>query len=193
MRVEIAAAMNRASRWVAGSLLLPCWLGIAGGAPASAAPAPTLDASPELAAEVGRMAKVGSCFSPAFSPDGLQIAFVSNLSGLPQVWTVAADGGWPRQVTALDDQVGGVAWSPDGRWLAFTVAPGGGLNTQVYLARPDGREVRRGTDGGKGNNQPHRRGHDGRPPLLGSHPPPPPAIAPHSLQGAGGRPRKSPS
>ena len=124
--------MKRASRWLAWSLLLSCWLGAVRGA---AAAGPDV----QLAAEVGRMAKVGSCSSPAFSPDGLQIAFVSNLSGLPQVWTVAADGGWPQPVTALDDHVGQVRWSPDGSWLAFSLAPGGGMNTQVYVVRPDGK------------------------------------------------------
>ena len=31
-----------------------------------------------------------------------------------------------------------VEWSPDGKWLAMLVAPGGGLNQQVYLMHPDG-------------------------------------------------------
>ena len=48
--------------------------------------------------------------------------------------------------------VGGVTWSPDGKWLAFSLAPGGGMNQQVYLVRPDGTEMRRLTDGGKDNN-----------------------------------------
>ncbi|MDP9121623.1 MAG: hypothetical protein M3O15_09710 [Acidobacteriota bacterium] len=68
---------------------------------------------------MARMAKVGFCGSPSFSPDGRRLAFVTNLTGNPQVWTVAAEGGWPELVTALDDQVGRVTWSPDGRWLGF--------------------------------------------------------------------------
>ncbi|MGH9324144.1 MAG: S9 family peptidase, partial [Vicinamibacteria bacterium] len=68
------------------------------------------------------------------------------------VWIVPSEGGWPSMVTALDDPVGGVAWSPDGEWLAISVAPGGGMNQQVYLVRPDGTGLRRLTDGGKENN-----------------------------------------
>ena len=106
----------------------------------------------ELERTVTMMAKVGSCSSPIFSPDGKRVAFLSNMTGSPQLFVIPADGGWPEQVTALDDPVGGVAWSPDGRWLAISVAPGGGLNSQIYVLRPDGTELRRLTDGGKDNN-----------------------------------------
>ena len=61
----------------------------------------------------------------------------------PQIWSVAVDGGWPVQLTALDDPVGFVTWSPDGKWLAFSLAPGGGMNSQVFLVRPDGTGMRR--------------------------------------------------
>ncbi len=102
---------------------------------------------------VATMARVGRCASPSFSPDGDRLAFVSDLSGLPQVWTVAVAGGWPDRVTALDDQVSAVSWSPNGAWLAFTLAPGGGLNEQIYVVRPDGTSLRRLTDGGKETNR----------------------------------------
>jgi dipeptidyl aminopeptidase/acylaminoacyl peptidase len=101
---------------------------------------------------VALMAKIGACSSPSFSPDGSRIAFVSDLTGIPQVWTVATEGGWPEQVTALDDQVAGVRWSPDGTWLAFGLAPGGGMNSQIYVVRPDGSGLRRLTAGGQDNN-----------------------------------------
>ncbi|MBI3004291.1 MAG: S9 family peptidase [Ignavibacteriales bacterium] len=98
------------------------------------------------------MAKIGACTSPTFSPDGKTIAFVWNITGVPQIWTVAALGGWPNLVTSLDDPVGGVRWSPDGNWLAFSLAPGGGMNQQIYVIRADGTDLRRITDGGKDNN-----------------------------------------
>lgn len=106
----------------------------------------------DLETVVALAASIGSCTSPGFSPDGARVAFVSDLSGSPQVWTVAATGGWPDQVTALSDQVRAVAWSPDGAWLACSVAPGGGMNQQVYLVHPDGTGLRRLTDGGTETN-----------------------------------------
>jgi Tol biopolymer transport system component len=65
---------------------------------------------------------------------------------------MAASGGFPQRVTALDDPVGIVRWSPDGQWLALSLAPGGGMNQQVYLIRPDGTELRLLTAGGRDNN-----------------------------------------
>jgi dipeptidyl aminopeptidase/acylaminoacyl peptidase len=106
----------------------------------------------ELTATVTRMARVGSCFSPSFSPDGRNLAVICDLSGTPQVWTTPSSGGWPTQVTALEDPVTRVEWAPTGNWLAISVAPGGGMNTQIYLLRPDGSGLKRYSQGGKDNN-----------------------------------------
>lgn len=116
----------------------------------------------DIEASVARMAKIRSAWSPTFSPDGERLAFVSDLTGVPQLWTVATEGGWPDLVTVLDDPVGGVTWSPDGEWLAFSLAPGGGMNGQVYLVRTDGTGLARLTDGGKDNNWLGGWSHDGR-------------------------------
>ncbi len=112
----------------------------------------SLSAQDDFERSVALMGRIGSATSPSFSPDGKTLAFVSNLNGVPQVWTMPASGGFPTLVTAFDDPVGFVTWSPDGKWLAFNVAPGGGFNEQIYVARPDGSELRRLTEGGKENN-----------------------------------------
>ncbi len=106
----------------------------------------------DLAAAVTRMARVGRASSPTFSPDGKRIAFVSDLSGVPQVWVAPAGGGFPLMVTSGDDPVSVVKWSPNSDELAFTIAPGGGMNTQIYVIKPDGTALRRLTAGGKDNN-----------------------------------------
>ena len=98
------------------------------------------------------MAKVGRCWSPSFSPDGQELAFVSDLTGSPQVWRIALSGGFPEAVTAFDEQVNKVLWSPDGNWMAVESAPGGGLNAQIDLVRPDGSDRRRLTEGQSTNN-----------------------------------------
>lgn len=98
------------------------------------------------------LAKVGRCWSPSFSPDGRELAFVSDLSGSPQVWRIALSGGFPEAVTAFDEQVNAVLWSPAGNWLAVESAPGGGMNAQIDLVRPYGGERRRLTQGQETNN-----------------------------------------
>ena len=110
------------------------------------------DLSDEIKTLVAMMAKVGSCHTPSFSPDGTRLALISDLSGIPQIWTIPTAGGWPQRVTSLDDPVSSVQWSPDGEWLAFGLAPGGGMNQQIYVIRPDGTGLRRLTEGGKDNN-----------------------------------------
>lgn len=64
---------------------------------------------------------------------------------------LGADG--PVQVTKLVDTVQSVAWSSTGAWLAYDVAPGGGLNVQVHVVRPDGSGDRLVTSGGTSNNR----------------------------------------
>lgn len=111
------------------------------------------DSNSTVASTVERFARVGSASSPDFSPDGKWVSFIANLSGVPQVWVVSAGGGYPRMVTNSGDPVTQALWSPTSDWLAVTVAPGGGLNSQVYLVKPDGTGMRRLTQGGKDNNE----------------------------------------
>lgn len=57
---------------------------------------------------------------PVWSPDGNQIAFISDRSGEEQIWLVPSTGsGEPKQLTK--DHVGplgSIEWSPDGKYLA---------------------------------------------------------------------------
>lgn len=112
----------------------------------------TIESAGAISEAIALMAKVGRCWSPSFSPDGAQIAFVSDLTGSPQVWRTPLAGGFPAAVTAFDEQVSRVTWSPDGEWLAVESAPGGGMNSQIDIVRPDGRNRRRLTAGGISNN-----------------------------------------
>jgi dipeptidyl aminopeptidase/acylaminoacyl peptidase len=106
----------------------------------------------ELGVTVARMARIGHAYSPSFSLDGKQIAFVSDLSGTPQVWIVPTEGGWPMLITSGEDPVNKVEWSPNGNLLALAIAPGGGMNSQIFLIRPDSTGLKRLTLGGKDNN-----------------------------------------
>lgn len=104
----------------------------------------------DTAATVAAIAAIRSSSGASHSPDGKSIAYISNTSGSPQVWVLGADG--HLQVTRLADPVQSVDWNPSGDWLAYDTAPGGGLNVQVHVVRPDGTGDRLVTSGGSSNN-----------------------------------------
>ena len=103
----------------------------------------------ELVASVERLAAIGSCSTPSFSPDASRIAFLSDLSGTPQLWTMPSAGGWTERVTAFADPVTTACWSPTDDLIAVELAPGGGLNQQIYLVDRTAAPHR-----GKGRQQP---------------------------------------
>jgi Tol biopolymer transport system component len=77
----------------------------------------------------------------ALSPDGTQIAYFDGMGDHSHhLWVMNADGTERRPL--LDDEVsgvghvGGLAWSPDGEWLAFKATVNGEIG--IYLVRPDG-------------------------------------------------------
>jgi dipeptidyl aminopeptidase/acylaminoacyl peptidase len=108
------------------------------------------------------MGRIGYAVGPQVSPDGQTVAFITALSGSPQLWLVPTDGGYPRQVTAHEDPVSGINWSPDGRTLAYAVSAGGGYSTQVHFVSPAGVHQRTVTAGGTENNFPGEFAADGR-------------------------------
>jgi len=61
----------------------------------------------------------GRCRYPAWSADGRQIAFVSDVSGQEEIYVAPSSGGAARQVTRNPRALlGPLIWSPDGRSLA---------------------------------------------------------------------------
>ncbi|KOX09746.1 S9 family peptidase [Streptomyces sp. NRRL B-3648] len=78
------------------------------------------------------------CWYPSADPAGTQVAFICDRGGVPQLWTGPADGEAVHLLDDGPDPVTEVSWSPDGRWIAYTTAPGGGEHTRVLCVRPDG-------------------------------------------------------
>ena len=58
--------------------------------------------------------------SPSFSPDGTQVAFVSNRAGTPHLYVVPAAGGAPKRITFQGNYNQTPDWSPRGDLIAFT-------------------------------------------------------------------------
>jgi dipeptidyl aminopeptidase/acylaminoacyl peptidase len=73
---------------------------------------------------------------PTWSPDGKSIAFISNMSGRNNIWTVSAEGGWPTQLTVSDQRQSSVAWSPDGKWIAYQSDYDGDEQWDIFIVSP---------------------------------------------------------
>jgi dipeptidyl aminopeptidase/acylaminoacyl peptidase len=80
-------------------------------------------------------------WAPTVSPDGAAVAFVSDRSGEPRLWVSPIDEGEPLLLDTGLHPVLDVEWSPDGAWLAFLTAPSGAARTEVWIIRPDGRDL----------------------------------------------------
>ena len=78
---------------------------------------PTAGGEPAVSAT----SEKGSNNSPAWSPDGTQLAFVSTRSGTAQVYLVPAAGGETKALTNIEAGANGpLVWSKDGSRLLFS-------------------------------------------------------------------------
>ena len=84
---------------------------------------------PDLASSLWEVSALGgsarklidSGTSPAVSPDGKEIVFVTGQKVRQQVWRMDADGAQPRRLVGeAGDVFGALAWSPDGSRIAYT-------------------------------------------------------------------------
>lgn len=82
------------------------------------------------------------CYGPSFSPDGSRVAFIADISGVPEAWAVPARGGWPEQLTFFGDRVGFVAFAPNRDELVAGADVGGNENVELWLLDRHGASVR---------------------------------------------------
>src|SRR5215469_8049080 len=82
-----------------------------------------------------------STFGPAWSPDGREVVFTTNLTGRANLWKVSAAGGFPIQLMQSEDRQSGAVWSPDGKWIVFDQDFGGGELYDLFAVSRDGGEL----------------------------------------------------
>ncbi len=83
--------------------------------------------------------------SPALSPDGTRIAFVSNRDGIDHIYLMKADGSGATILFSDTGKDERPAWSPDGAWLAFSSDRDGAAH--IYMIHPDGTGLTQLTSG----------------------------------------------
>jgi serine/threonine protein kinase len=99
--------------------------------PTPTATAPQITNSPTAEPEVFPVPS--GTFTPSPTPMGGgagQVAYASDITGIPQIWLMNADGTAARQITDIPDGACQPAWSPGGEQLAF-ISPCGG-NQETY-------------------------------------------------------------
>jgi hypothetical protein len=101
-----------------------------------------------------RYLNVRSACNPTFSPDGRFVAFLSNTTGVAQVWQVPVEGGWPEQLTFTGETVGSVHYHPHRHELIYGMDTGGNEKRQLYqlhvsciVPQMQGRRDKAGHDG----------------------------------------------
>lgn len=80
-----------------------------------------------------RYLKIRSAYSATFSPDGRRLAFLTDITGVAQVWEVAVEGGWPEQRTFHDERVMSAEYSPSENRILFSMDAGGNERAGLFL------------------------------------------------------------
>jgi dipeptidyl aminopeptidase/acylaminoacyl peptidase len=93
---------------------------------------------------IDRYLSVGQAYWPSLAADGQSVAFLADLTGVPQVWRspISAEPTlvpWPEQLTFRADRVLGVWTSPiaQDQRLIYTRDAGGNENAQIILLDPE--------------------------------------------------------
>ena len=82
--------------------------------------------------------EVRRAWSPAISPDGTNLAYVSDLTGYPEAYLHRGRDREPLLLTEFRERVGRVRWTPDGRLLVLDTDLGGDERWAIRTVSPDG-------------------------------------------------------
>src|SRR3712207_5627767 len=89
-----------------------------------------------LAYEFSRYLKIRGAWGASWSADGSRIAFLTEITGVPQIWEVPSEAqgpSWPEQLTFYEERVAGAEYSPVESKLLFGMDAGGNERMQLFV------------------------------------------------------------
>ncbi len=84
---------------------------------------------------------IRSATNPVFSYDDEYIAFLTNITGVNQIWKIKSSGGWANQLTYFNDTVRFLSLSPSEDKIIFGMDNGGNENIQLYITDINGTAI----------------------------------------------------
>ncbi|WP_117592352.1 S9 family peptidase [Haloprofundus halophilus] len=82
--------------------------------------------------DVARYLGIDAAQQPAFSPDGERLTFVRDTTGTPQIWTLDEAGAPPTRLTAFEERISFVDWSPTRDEFVFGMDRGSDERDQLF-------------------------------------------------------------
>jgi TolB protein len=79
--------------------------------------------------------------SPSWSPDGTRLAYVSFLSGRPEIFVQNIFSAKKERLTSFQGLNSAPRWSPDGKYIALTLSKDG--NPEIYIMNVNSRKLTR--------------------------------------------------
>ncbi len=99
----------------------------------------TTDSAPPDSSDFVRYLNVRSASGASFSPDGRHLTFLTDITGVAEVWSVPvvpdAALPWPEQLTFGGERNAGASYSPVDDQLIISGDVGGNERTQLFLMR----------------------------------------------------------
>ena len=95
-----------------------------------------------------RYLNVRSAMGASFAPDGQRISFLTNITGVAEVWSVSInqpnlkEPAWPQQLTFRGERVSIATFAPHADTLLVCGDIGGNERTQLFLLSSDGSQFR---------------------------------------------------
>jgi dipeptidyl aminopeptidase/acylaminoacyl peptidase/lysophospholipase L1-like esterase len=105
---------------------------------------------------------VRGAVGPTISPSGNHVAFLTDITGVTQVWRVSSKGGWPDQLTFFPGGVANAAWSPARDEILVVADKDGDQKYQFFRGRSDGTGIAPLTADPKVQHQWGGWSHDGK-------------------------------